>query len=99
MIQNIKLLLPYAVPDWRTGHRVGTCNAMQWKAMQCDGKQCNTMESNAMQWNAMQCNTVEYNAIQWNAVECNVIKCNARQGNGMLSHGVGISQKTSPSLS
>ena len=102
--QNIDLLLPYAVSDWRTGHGVGSCNPMQRKAVQCIEKQCNAMESNAMQWNVMQysgmqCNTVECDAVECNVMQCYAIKCKARQGNGMISQGGGKSQKTIPSLS
>ena len=84
--QNIDLLLPYAVPDWRTGHGVGSCNPLQRKALQCIEKQCNAMESNAMQWNVMQysgmqCNTVECDAVECNVMQCYAIKCKARQWN------------------
>ena len=84
--QNIDLLLPYAVPDWKTGQGVCSCNPMQRKALQCSGKQCNAMESNAMQWNVMQysgmqCNTVECDAVECNVMQCYAIKCKARQWN------------------
>ena len=87
--QNIDLLLPYAVPDWRTGHGVGSCNPMQRKAVQCSGKQCNAMESNAMQWKAMQCdgkqcNAVECNAIQWDAMQYSGMRCSGVQCNAVL---------------
>ena len=82
--QNIDLLLPYAVSDWRTGHGVGSCNPLQRKALQCNEKQCNAMESKAMQCDGKQCNAVECNAIQWDAMQYSGMRCSGVQCNAVL---------------